>query len=139
MLKVVFELIGGIKGIAVIALVVAVSGWAWTQKRDVERAELARDQAIAQRDTAAAQRDKAIDAARANDETVKRLGQEKRDVNGALNALASAREGNRSNTVTREVIIQGQSGVPANSAQAAPVLGAIIDEVQTDRVRRRAK
>lgn len=139
MLKVVFDLIGGIKGLAVIALTIALAGWAWNQKRAVERAELERDQAVAQRDAAGIQRDKAIAAAKTNDETVKRLEEEKRDINNALNALAEAREGNRSNTVTREIIIQDQAGVAANSAVAAPVLGAIIAEVQTDRVRRRSQ
>lgn len=139
MLKLVFDLIGGIKGVALIALTIALAGWAWNMKRDVEQAELARDQAIAQRDAAGIQRDKAIAAAKTNDETVKRLEDEKRDINSALNALAEAREGNRSNTVTREIIIQEQSGVAANSAVAAPVLGTIIAEVQDDRVRRRSK
>jgi len=133
------SLIGGIRGIAVIALLLALGGWAFTQKRHVEQAELARDQAIAQRDQAAVERDKAIAAAQVNDATIKRLEQEKKDINDALNTLASAKETNRENTVTREVIIQNQANVPANSAQAAPVLGSIIAEVQADRVRRRAQ
>lgn len=131
--------IGGIKGVAIIILLVALGGWAFTQKRNVEKAELARDQAIAQRDMAGIERDKAINAARVNADTITRLEQEKRDINEALNSLAQAKEKNATNTVTREVIIQNQASVPANSAQAAPVLGSIIDEVQKDRVRRRAQ
>ena len=105
----------------------------------MERAELARDQAIAQRDLAGVERDKAISAANASNETVLRLEQDKRDINLALNTLAAAQSANRENTVTREVIIQSQANVPANAAQAAPVLGAIIAEVQNDRVRRRGQ
>ena len=134
-----FNLIGGIKGIIGIALVIALGGWVWTQKQNVKEAYLARDQAIAQRDIVASERDKAIGAAQANDATIKRLEQEKEDINNALNTLALARETNRTNTVTREVIIQNQATVPANAARAAPVLGAIIKEVQNDRVRRRAQ
>lgn len=134
-----FNLIGGIKGIIGIALVIALGGWVWTQKQNVKEAYLARDQAIAQRDIVASERDKAIGAAQANDATIKRLEQEKEDINNALNTLALARETNRTNTVTREVIIQNQASVPANAARAAPVLGAIIKEVQNDRVRRRAQ
>jgi len=134
-----FGLIGGLKGIAVIALILLVGGWAFTQKRAVEKAELARDQAIVQRDMAGQQRDKAIAAAQLSDATITRLEQEKKDINDALNTLALAKETNRTNTVTREVIIQNQATVPANSAQAAPVLGSIIAEVQRDRVRRRAQ
>lgn len=134
-----FNLIGGIKGIIGIALVIALGGWVWTQKQNVKEAYLARDQAIAQRDIVASERDKAIGAAQANDATIKRLEQEKEDINDALNTLALARETNRTNTVTREVIIQNQASVPANAARAAPVLGAIIKEVQNDRVRRRAQ
>ena len=135
----VLSLIGGIKGIAVILLIVAVGGWAFTQKRNVEKANLARDQAIVQRDMAGQERDKAIAAARTNAETVTRLEQEKSDINQALNSLAQAKESNRTNTVTREVIIQSGAAVPANAAKAAPILGAIITEVQNDRVRRRAQ
>jgi FtsZ-interacting cell division protein ZipA len=131
------NLIGGIKGIAVILLIVAVGAWAFTQKRNVEKAELARDQAIAERDQAAVQRDKAIEAARVNEQTIARLEQEKELANFALNTLQQARDSNRTNTVTREVIIQNQASVPANAAQAAPVLGSIIEEIQADRNRRR--
>jgi len=131
------SLIGGIKGIATIALLLALGGWAFMQKRNVEQANLARDQAIAQRDQAAVERDKAIAAAQASAVTVKRLEQEKKDINDALNKLAAAKQQNAQNTVTREVIIQQQATVPANSAQAAPVIGAIISAVQDDRVRRR--
>ena len=133
------SLIGGIKGIGVIILLVVVGAWAYTQKHNVTEANLARDQAIVQRDQAGVERDKAIAIAKTNAETVTRLEQEKRDINDALNSLAQAKEANRGNTVTREVIIQNQASVPANSAVAAPVLGSIIAAVQDDRVRRRAQ
>lgn len=133
------SLIGGIRGIVVILLIIAVGGWAFTQKRAVEKAELARDQAITQRDMAGIERDKAIAVARENEETIGRLEQEKADINLALNTLAAAKETNRTNTVTREVIIQNQAAVPANAAVSAPVLRSIITEVQNDRVRRRGQ
>lgn len=139
MLGAFFKLIGGIKGIAIIIAFIALGGYVWTQKQNVEKAELARDQAIAMRDQVAIQRDKAIGAAQANDLTIQRLEEEKKSINDALNTLAQAKETNRTNTVTREVIIQNQANVPANAAVVAPVLSSIITEVQNDRVRRRAQ
>lgn len=135
----IFGLIGGIKGIAVIGLILLVGGWAFTQKRAVEKAELARDQAIVQRDQTARERDEAIAANKINTETIGQLEQEKADVNTALNNLAEAVERNRQTTVTREVIIQEQSTVPANAAKAAPILGTVIKNIQADRDRRRAR
>ena len=132
-----FTLIGGFKGVAIIALIVALGGWIGVQKYNLSKAETARDQAIAERDMAATQRDKAIAAAKVNEETIARLQQERDNANQALNSLQSARNTNRSNTVTREVIIQNQAGVPANQAITAPVLGAIVAEAQADRNRRR--
>jgi len=131
------SLIGGVKGLVVIALLLALGSWAAVQKINLSKAETARDQAIAQRDEAAVARDKAIAAARANEQTIARLQQEKDLANQALNSLEAARNTNRTNTTTREVVIQRQAGLPANTAQAAPVLGTIVTEVQADRYRRR--
>ncbi len=134
-----FKLIGGIKGIAIILLIVALGGWAYYQKTKLDDAIAAKDTAISQAQGIAAERDKAIAAARTNAETISRLEQDKADINLALNTLASAKESNRKNTVTREVIIQNQSTVPANAATVAPVIGTIINEIQLDRVRRRGE
>jgi len=131
------SLIGGIKGVAIIVILLAVSAWAYTLKSDVTKANLARDQAITQRDQAGVERDKAIAAAKTNADTIDRLQVEKNDINTALNNLAQAKETNRTNTVTRQTVIQSASTVPANTAAAAPVLGQIITEVQNDRDRRR--
>jgi hypothetical protein len=130
-------LIGGIKGVIIIALVLALGGWAASLKYNTSKAIAQRDAAIVQRDEAGVQRDKAISAAKANEETIAKLQQEKEFTNQALNDLQSAKNTNRSNTVTREVIIQNQAGLPANGALAAPILGAIVDAVQIDRERRR--
>ncbi|WP_407308405.1 hypothetical protein [Acinetobacter sp.] len=132
-------LIGGIKGVIFLVLTVALGGWIFTQKQHIDQALLERDKAIAQRDIVVAERDKAIDAATTNDETISRLEDEKRDINFALNSLAAAKDNNRSNTVTREIIIQNQAAIAANAAQAAPVLSSIITEVQNDRTRRRGQ
>lgn len=132
------SLIGGIKGIIVILIVGALGLWAYNLKSTATKAVLERDQAITQRDAIATERDKAITAARTNAETVTKLEQEKSDVNLALNTLAAAQQVNSQNTITREVIIQNQSSVAANSAIAAPVLGIIVKEIQNDRVRRRS-
>lgn len=133
------SLIGGVKGIIIILIVAALGLWAYNLKSTATKAVLERDQAITQRDAIATERDKAITAARTNAETVTKLEQEKSDVNLALNTLAAAQQVNGTNTVTREVVIQNQAAIPANSAIAAPVLSDIITEVQTDRVRRRAQ
>ena len=137
MFSTILTLIGGIKGLAVIALIIAVGSWAFVQTNKVRKAELARDEAIVQRDQTALQRDKAIEVSRVNEATISRLEQEKMLVNQALNTLQQARDTNRTNTVTREVIIQSQAGVPENAAVTAPVLGSIVVEVQADRQRRR--
>lgn len=132
------SLVGGIKGIVIILLVVVLGSYAYKLKHDVTVAETARDQAITQRDSAAVERDKAIAAAKTNADTIDQLQQDKADVNFALNTLASAKEKNRTNTVTREIVIQAAASDAANTAVAAPVLGAIITEVQADRDRRRS-
>jgi hypothetical protein len=133
------SLVGGVKGIIAILIIGALGLWAYNLKSTATKAVLERDQAITQRDAIATERDKAITAARANAETVTKLEQEKSDVNLALNTLAAAQQVNSQNAITREVIIQNQSSVAANSAKAAPVLGVIVKEIQNDRVRRRAQ
>lgn len=130
-------LIGGLRGLAVIGLIVLVAGWAFVQRNNVEKAEAARDQAIAQRDQVARERDKAIEAARVNEQTISRLEQEKADINQALNTIQQARVENRTNTVTREIIIEKQATTPESQSVAAPVLGEIVEAVQDDRQRRR--
>lgn len=129
----------GITGIVAAVAIAAIGGWGWLQKRNVERAELARDQAIAQRDQAAVERDKAIEAARINEQTIANLQQEKELINQALNDLQAQRVAIQANTVTREVIIQRQATTSASAAVTAPVIGDIIVAVQEDRVRRRGQ
>ena len=132
-----FNLIGGIKGIAIILLIVALGGYVYVQKRNVEKAELARDQAIAQRDSVAVERDKAIAAAKTNADTIDRLQEEKADINTALNNLAAAQVVNRNTTVKRQTTINSQASVPANAAQVAPTVGDTIDDIQRARLARR--
>ena len=132
-----FNLIGGIKGIAIILLIAALGGYVYVQKRNVEKAELARDQAIAQRDSVAVERDKAIAAAKTNAETIDRLQEEKADINTALNNLAAAQVANRNTTVKRQTTINSQASIPANAAQVAPTVGDTIDDIQRARAARR--
>ena len=132
-----FNLIGGIKGIAIILLIAALGGYVYVQKRNVEKAELARDQAIAQRDSVVVERDKAIAAARTNADTIDRLQEEKADINTALNNLAAAQVANRNTTVKRQTTINSQAAVPANAAQVAPTVGDTIDDIQQSRAARR--
>lgn len=132
-----FSLIGGFKGIAIILLIAALGGYVYVQKRNVEKAELARDQAIAQRDSVVVERDKAIAAARTNAETIDRLQVEKDDINTALNNLAAAQVANRNTTVKRQNTINSQAAVPANAAQVAPTVGDTIDDIQQARAVRR--
>lgn len=133
----IFGLLGGIKGMVMIALVIAALGWVAVQRSNVQKANLARDQAIVQRDMAGQQRDRAIAVARENAETITRLEEEKNLVNAALNTLQANQEQNRASSVTRELIIQQQESLPTNIGAAAPVLGDIISQIQSDRVRRR--
>jgi hypothetical protein len=129
--------LGAIGAIIGLTLVMAAGGWLYQQKRNLEKVTRERDQAIAQRDLTAGERDKAIAVAKENAVTITRLEEEKELVNTALNALSSARESSRASAGTREVIIRGQAAAPSSSARTAPVIGAVIEEVQVDRDRRR--
>lgn len=136
-----FKLIGGVKGAIIIALVVALGTWVAVKKhrmdKELETAIEERDKAVAAAAQTAAERDKAIEAARVNSETINRLNEEKALINQALNAYQQLQSQNRATASAREIIIQREAVVPANSAPAAPIIGTIISEIQADRVRRR--
>ncbi len=134
----------GIFGLSMIPMVVvglAVAGlgaWAYVQHGNVAKANLARDQAIAERDKAAVARDIAIKAAQDNATTISNLQNDAALTNQALNTLAANQAQNRASAQSRAGIIQGQSGLPANRAVTAPVIAATISAIQADRRARRS-
>ena len=126
-----------IKSIIIIAIILALGAWAGTQKYNLNKAQRDLKEALVQRDTAGVARDKAIGIASTNATTISRLEREKEDLNTALNKLQENRTANRATAAVRETTIRSTSTVPANAAPAAPVLGSLIADIQTDRVRRR--
>lgn len=139
MVATILKLVGGIRGAILIGIILVLGGLFLWQRNAAQNAREDIETLKKEKVAVEVERDKAIEAARVNSETIDRLQQEKELINNALNTLAAAQNLNRTNAVTREVIIQREAALPANSAQAAPVLGTIITEIQTDRVRRRGQ
>ena len=137
MLTSLFTLIGGVKGVIIIALLAALGGYIALQHHHVTVAEAERDTALAQRDMAAGERDKAISAAQTNAATITKLESERDLANQALNSLQAARDTIKNSSATRSATIQKQAALPANTALAAPVLGTLIFDIQNDRIIRR--
>jgi len=130
-------LIGGVKGLAILALLIALGGYIAVLKHQATSAQNARDVAVAHATEIQGQLDKAIQANKDNEVVIANLNQEKQNINDALNTLQSAKDTNHANSQTRQVIITQGAGVPANAAQAAPVVGNMIQAVQSDRFMRR--
>ena len=139
MFAVFFKMIGGIKGVAIIAALLAVGGWAFVQKNNVKKANLARDQAIVQRDAAGVERDKAIAVARVNAATIKQLETEKKLADDSLVALDGLYKASLKRTNTREIIIREQASNPANQVGLSPVLQATVNDILADRAARRGE
>ncbi len=134
----------GLFGLSIIPMVVvgvaltAAVGYFAVQRNHLAKANLARDQAIAERDKAAVARDIAIKAAQDNATTISNLQNDAALTNQALNTLAANQAQNRASAQSRAGIIQGQSGLPANRAVTAPVIAATISAIQVDRLARRS-
>jgi len=133
----ILSLIGGVKGLFIIALVLALGTYIGVLHHKATVAETAQKVAEANAAQANADRDKAIKVAQDNAATIAALNQEKQNINDALNTLQSAKNQNASNNQTRQVIITQGASVPANQAIAAPIIGTMIHTVQADRFGRR--
>lgn len=133
----ILSLIGGVKGLVIIALVLALGAYIGVLHHEKSVAQEATKTAQAQAAQANADRDKAIKVAQDDAATIANLQQEKQNVNDALNTLQTAKNNNAASASTRQTIITSGAGIAANKATTAPVIGNMIQAVQSDRAVRR--
>lgn len=132
----IFRAIGGLKGIAIIAVMLSVLGFLGYQHHQISAARADLAAAVLARDAANEARDKAIAVAQANDATVKQLQQEKRDAEAALNELAARKKLDDATIAALSAAIKAQATNPANQVQLSPVLKQIITDIQAERLKR---
>lgn len=123
----------GIKGAIIIALVLALGGWAGYKHFQVASAQAEAKQAIADRDQAGIARDKAIEANKVNQETIDALQQEKADIQTALNNLETDKKRNQQVINNLSATIRSMAQDPANKVTLSPVLKATVDAIQKQR------
>lgn len=126
----------GIKGVAVIILLIAIGGWAGLKHFELSKTRSELEAAITERDVAAEARDKAISAAKANEETIVALQQEKAKIQEALTSLAADKKKNQQTINTLMASIRSGSSNPANQVLLSPVLRTTVDSIQKDRAAR---
>ena len=123
----------GIKGIAIIAMVLALVGWGGYKTYQVNKAQSDLATAIAQRDEAGLARDKAIDANKVSAAAIQALEKEKADVQKSLNNLDADRKKNAKTISDLTAAIEAQKNNPANKVTLSPVLKLTIDTIQKQR------
>lgn len=126
----------GIKGAIIIALVLALAGWAGYKHFQVASAQAEAKQAIADRDQAGIARDKALEANKVNQETIDALQQEKADIQTALNNLETDKKRNQQVINNLSATIRSMAQDPANKVTLSPVLRATVDAIQRQRATR---
>lgn len=131
-----FELLGGIKGIAAIALIVALGGYVWNQNSKISQAATDLKTVTAERDLAAEQRDKAVGVNVENQTAIKQLTQEKIDIQTSLNNLEAARKKDAVVIGQLSTAIKAQASNPANKVTLSPVLRDVVSGIQAERNRR---
>lgn len=132
----IFKALGGFKGVAIILLVAAALGYVGYQHHQISVAKKELTEAVSARDAANEARDKAIAVAKANDETIKQLAQEKKDAESALNELAARNRLDAATIAAMSAAIKAQAANPANQVQLSPVLKQIISDIQAERAKR---
>jgi hypothetical protein len=128
----------GIKGAIIIALVLALGGWAGYKHFQVVSAQAEAKQAIADRDQAGIARDKALDANKVNQATIDALQLEKADIQTALNNLETDKKRNQQVINNLSATIRSMAQDPANKVALSPVLRATVDAIQKQRAARGA-
>lgn len=136
----------GIKGWAIIALVVALGSWAGYQKYQIHEigkqrdiAQQAAKTAEAERDLAASARDAAIAANASNQQVIADLQKEKADIQTSLNNLDADRRKSQATIASLSASIKALSKDPANQVVLSPVLQLTVKEIQAERARRQGE
>lgn len=128
----------GVKGTAILALLLALGGWAGYKTYQVYDAQNDAKEARADRDAAFVARDKALQVNLVNQETIALLQQEKADIQRALTDLDADRKKNQQIIGALSTTIKAMASDPANRVQLSPVLQTTISEIQKQRVAREA-
>lgn len=126
----------GIKGAAIIALILGLAGWLGYNHYQLQAALTGRKAAETERDLAGVARDKAIDANKSNILVMAQLEKEKSDIQLALNALDTDRKKNQKIIADLSTVIRSMATDPANKVQLSPVLQVTIDNIQKQRAAR---
>ena len=124
------------RAIAVLLVVGSIAGYIWYQNHQISEAKEETQLAIAQRDKAASELDAAIAVARTNDQTIKQLQQEKKDVETALANLKARAQRDQKFIDHLTGIIEGYQKDPASLVQLSPVLRDVVNSIQLDRANR---
>lgn len=136
----------GVKGWAIIALIVALGSWAGYQKYQIHEigkqrdiAQQAAKTAEAERDLAASARDAAIAANASNQQVIADLQKEKADIQTSLNNLDADRRKSQATIASLSASIKALSKDPANQVVLSPVLQLTVKEIQAERARRQGE
>lgn len=132
-----FNLIGGVKGIIIGLIIAAALGWVFVQKRAVTKAEEARDIAIAQQQQIKGELDKALSANKENQDTIRKLQEEKDNIQLALNQRDADLQKIRNRVNKTDKTIDSQAGLPENKAPLSPVLKSVLQELEAERALKR--
>jgi uncharacterized protein (DUF3084 family) len=135
-----------LKGWAIIALVIALGGWAGYQKYQIHEIGKERDTAQQEaksakdeRDLAALARDAAIAANVSNQQVIAELQKEKADIQTSLNNLDADRRRNQATIASLSASIKALAKDPANQVTLSPVLKVTVQEIQAERARRQGE
>jgi hypothetical protein len=125
--------------IAAAVLIAGVGAWGGWQYVKLQKSQAGIAQAVADRDHAVAQLDKAIAANKMNQETIDSLQQEKKDIETSLKNLEVARKRDATTIATLSGIIKEQAKNPENQVTLSPVLKAVVEQIQNNRMVRQGE
>jgi hypothetical protein len=128
----------GVKGVAILVLLLALGGWAAYKTYQVSSAQAEAVAAKAERDEAATARDEALKVNTANQLAISQLQKEKADIQVALTNLDADRKKNQKVINDLSAVIRTMATDPANKVQLSPVLQATVDTIQKQRTAREA-
>lgn len=130
-----FNLIGGAKGILVLAILVALSGYIWKIKHDATLIQTELEKVTQQRDNAALARDEAVSANKTNQKVIAELQNEKNLIQDSLDNLKSNTTIVNNKTAKIKDNIKKQELTPENNQLLSPVLKDTINQIQANRVK----
>jgi len=121
----------------IVALIVAAGGvWVYKQKSALLKANQTITEVTKKYDAAVIARDKAIEAARANENTIKMLQQEKIDADAAVKKLQDRNKADSATINKMADAISSQAKNPANQVALSPVLQQTVDLILAERAKR---